>query len=138
MLTACTYCFYKQTSKRRHRSNLRQQRQGKMLIKTALFLYLKKKDIRKIHWEVLQSALKKDACEARFFFENIENHIILHVSDGTMYVIWAASSGFGTYRLCEQRRFRRACASAQSRKNLRCSLIQAVSQEEPSDRKPDP
>ena len=45
-------------------------------------------------------------------------------------VIWAASSDFGTYRICEQRRFRRACAS--------CSLIQAVSQEEPSDRKPDP
>ena len=45
---------------------------------------------------------------------------------------------FGTYRLCEQRRLRRACASAQSRQNLRCSLIQAVSQEEPSDRKPDP
>ena len=52
--------------------------------------------------------------------------------------IWAASSEFGIYRLCEQRRFRRACASAQSRQNLRCSLIQAVSQEEPSDRKPDP
>ena len=52
--------------------------------------------------------------------------------------IWAASNEFGTYRLCEQRRFRRACASAQSRQNLRCSLIQAVSQEEPSDRKPDP
>ena len=50
---------------------------------------------------------------------------------------WAAPSEFGTYRLCEQRRFRRACASAQSRQNLRCSLIQAVSQEEPSDRKPD-
>ena len=49
--------------------------------------------------------------------------------------IWTASSEFGTYRLCEQRRFRRACASAQSRQNLRCSLIQAVSQEEPSDRK---
>ena len=32
----------------------------------------------------------------------------------------------------------RICASAQSRQNLRCSLIQAVSQEEPSDRKPDP
>ena len=47
-------------------------------------------------------------------------------------------SEFGTYRLCEQRRFRWACASAQSRQNLRCSLIQAVSQEEPSDRKPDP
>ena len=53
-------------------------------------------------------------------------------------VIRTASRAFGTYRLCEQRRFRRACASAQSRQNLRCSLIQAVSQEEPSDRKPDP
>ena len=53
-------------------------------------------------------------------------------------IIWTASSEFGTYSLCEQRRFRRACASAQSRQNLRCSLIQAVSQEEPSDRKPDP
>ena len=53
-------------------------------------------------------------------------------------IIRAASSQFGTYRLCEQRRFRRACASAQSRQNLRYSLIQAVSQEEPSDRKPDP
>ena len=51
---------------------------------------------------------------------------------------WAASSEVGIYRLCEQRRFRRACASAQSRQNLRCSLIQAVSQKEPSDRKPDP
>ena len=54
------------------------------------------------------------------------------------FEIWTASSEFGTYRLCEQRRFRRACASAQSRQSLRCSLIQAVSQEEPSDRKPDP
>ena len=52
-------------------------------------------------------------------------------------VTWTASSEFGTYSLCEQRRFRRACASAQSRQNLRCSLIQAVSQELPSDRKPD-
>ena len=53
-------------------------------------------------------------------------------------ITWTASSEFGTYRLCEQRRFRRACASAQSRQNLRCSLIQAVSQEEPSDKNPDP
>ena len=52
--------------------------------------------------------------------------------------VWAAPSEFGIYRLCEQRRFRRACASAQSRQNFRCSLIQAVSQEEPSDGKPDP
>ena len=37
--------------------------------------------------------------------------------------IWTASSEFGTYRLCEERRFRRACASAQSRQNLRWSLI---------------
>ena len=43
-----------------------------------------------------------------------------------------------SYLLCEQRRFRRACASAQSRQNLCCSLIQAVNQEELSDRKPDP
>ena len=53
-------------------------------------------------------------------------------------IFWAESSEFGTYRLCEQRRFRRACASAQSRQNLRCSLIQAESQEEPSDKNPDP
>ena len=52
--------------------------------------------------------------------------------------IWTASSEFGTYRLCEQRRFRRACASTQSCQNLHCSLIEAVSHEEPSDRKPDP
>ena len=58
-------------------------------------------------------------------------------SDSTCFN-WTASSEFGTYRLCEQRRFRRACASAQSRQNLRCSLLQAVSQEEPSDKKPDP
>ena len=40
------------------------------------------------------------------------------------------SSEVGTYRLCKQRRFRRACVSEQSRQNLRCSLIQAVSQED--------
>ena len=50
---------------------------------------------------------------------------------------WTAYAS-STYRLCEQQRFRRACASAQTRQNLRCSFIQAVSQEEPSDRKPDP
>ena len=53
-------------------------------------------------------------------------------------LIWTASSKFGIYCLCEQRRFRRACASAPSHQNLRCLLIQAASQEEPSDRKPDP
>ena len=54
------------------------------------------------------------------------------------FIRWTASSEFGTYRLCLQRRFRRTCTSAQSRQNLRCSLIQAVNQEELSDRKPDP
>ena len=56
----------------------------------------------------------------------------------SLFINWTAPNQFGTYRLCEQRRFRRACASAQSRQNLRCSLIQAVNQEELSDRKPDP
>ena len=58
--------------------------------------------------------------------------------DARWWLLWTASSKFGTYRLCEQRRFGRACTSAQSRQNLRCSLICSVSQEEPSDRKPDP
>ena len=49
-----------------------------------------------------------------------------------VYFNWAASSEFVTYRLREQRRFRR-----EPRQNLFCLLIQAVSQEEPSDRKPD-
>ena len=39
-------------------------------------------------------------------------------------IYWTVSSEFGTYRLCEQRRFRIACTSEQSRQNLRCSLIQ--------------
>ena len=65
---------------------------------------------------------------ALFSVENLTNNII----------IWAVSSEFGTYRLCEQRRFIWACASAQPCQNRRCSFIQAVSQAEPSDRKPDP
>ena len=54
--------------------------------------------------------------------------------------IWTKIRVYEHYmgHICEQRRFRRSCASAQSRQNLRCSLIQAVNQEEPSDRKPDP
>ena len=69
-----------------------------------------------------------------FWFDLLQNKM----QKCKLFVIWTASSEFGTYRLCEQRRFRRACASAQSRQNLRCSLIQAVNQEEPSDRKPKP
>ena len=87
-----------------------------------------------------------------FHIKHISDLFCSHIKSTSFYIFmcdyfssrdifnikWAASSEFGTYRLCEQRRFRRACASAQSRQNLRCSLIQAVSQEEPSDRKPDP
>ena len=62
----------------------------------------------------------------------------LQMSVHNLAIIWATSSKFDTYHLCEQRRFRRACASAQSRQNLRFSLKQAGSQEEPSDWKPDP
>ena len=71
-------------------------------------------------------------------WENVLKQTDRYCSNIFLNITWAASSEFRTYRLCEQRRFRRACASAQSRQNLRCSLIQAVSQEEPSDRKPDP
>ena len=74
----------------------------------------------------------------KFFSSGYIIRFEFRFSDLFSGIIWAASSEFGTYRLCEQRMFRRACASAQSRQNLRCSLIQAVNQEEPSDRKPDP
>ena len=79
-----------------------------------------------------------------YFFTSENNtfwnmHVISSIFFCISFIcIWAASSEFGTYRLCEQRRLRRACASAQSRQNLRCSLIQAMNQEETSDRKPDP
>ena len=75
-----------------------------------------------------------------FFGSNWNDHTLTGCRTMTEFSIsniWTASSEFGTYRLCEQQRFRRDCASAQSRQNLRCSLIQAVNQEEPSDRKPD-
>ena len=41
---------------------------------------------------------------------------------------WAASSEFGIYRLCEQRWFRQACASAQPRQNLGKRYLQTESQ----------
>ena len=52
-------------------------------------------------------------------------HTLLFAKTKFLTITWAASSEFGADRLCEQRRFRRACASAQSRKNLRCSLIKS-------------
>ena len=86
--------------------------------------------------------LNQSKCEKDMLFTNILNKLYLKGIFRSIVnfhmLIWTATSEFGTYRLCEQRRFRRACASAQSCQNLRCSLIQAVSQEEPSVRKPDP
>ena len=93
-----------------------------------LFVFKFKKTIDRVALAVFMLSLNISV-EQRLHFKRKLDHHPLN---------WAASSEFGTYRLCEQRRFRRACASAQSRQNLRCSLIQAVSQEEPSDRKPDP
>ena len=93
------------------------------------------------HWWGYPKVKKVHLCTVIFMYV----HSVLHTTykDRVIVqieatIIWAASSEFGTYRLCEQRRFRWACAFAQSRQNLRCSLIQAVSREEPSDRKPDP
>ena len=45
------------------------------------------------------------------------------------HIIWAASSEFGTYRLCEQRRFRRACASAQKKVSPEPPLLAHTSSE---------
>ena len=96
---------------------------------------------------VLQNSLSANPHAIRIFVKNFKffKTGLLSSWKGSLWkwesltlIIQTASSEFGTYRLCEQRRFRRACASAQSRQNLRCSLIQAVCQEEPSDRKPDP
>ena len=80
-------------------------------------------------WDNHSSVISKDNCLGDKVEPCYENRNIIK---------WTATNEFGTYRLCEQRRFRRACASAQSRQNLRCSLIEAASQEKPSDRKPDP
>ena len=78
-------------------------------------------------------------CMFRLYFDvKMKLRLLCHWCLAAFTHNWAASSKFGTYRLCEQRRFRRACASTQSHQNLRCLLIQAVSQEEPPDRKPDP
>ena len=80
-------------------------------------------------------------CYTRYI-HNDEDSIIRtdedSIRNAQIKIMRTASSEFGTYSLCEQRRFGRACASAQSRQNLRCSIKQAVSREEPSDRKPVP
>ena len=101
--------------------------------------YEPKKNTEPRQWKV-SFTFFHDAVWSRYCQPVIVRWTVTQIYDGfcQLFCIWAASSEFGTYRLCEQRRFRRACASSQSRMNLRCSLIQAVSQEEPSDRKPDP
>ena len=90
------------------------------------------------HFNTNFTCLTKTLCKPTERFKT--EKLVCWKQETKLYLtnIWTASSEFGTYRLCERRRFRRACASAQSRQNLRCSLIQAVNQEEPSDRNPDP
>ena len=85
-------------------------------------------------WLFFYSKTVKDFSATNALIARLQNMVLIFQPNWN----WIASSEFGTYSLCEQRRFRRACASVQSRQNLRCSLIQAVSQEEPSDKKPDP
>ena len=46
---------------------------------------------------------------------------------------WARSWGYGTYHTGDQRKLRRACASAQSRQSLRCSLTWRMEVDEGSD-----
>ena len=61
-------------------------------------------------------------------------HFAFHHNMDRMKRIWYLSP----MRAAKVQASLRIRVSAQSRQNLRCSLIQAVSQEEPSDRKPDP
>ena len=100
------------------------------------WIWLFKHDFRSLDNGFKQLCAKLSMQEYRLYYVTRGDDIdkVAHACTNSK---WTASSEFGTYSLCEQRRFRRACASAQSRQNLRCSLIQAVSQEEPSDRKPD-
>ena len=50
---------------------------------------------------------------------------------------WASSWDYGTYRKGDQRRHRRACASAQSLQSLRCSHTWSMEVYEESDQNPD-
>ena len=70
------------------------------------------------------------------------NRIHLHVCDHKickelasflLKAQWASSWDYGTYRIGEQRRLRRDCASAQSRQSLRCSHTQRMEVDEGSD-----
>ena len=49
--------------------------------------------------------------------------------------IWASSWDYSTYHIGDQRRLRRACASAQSRQSLRCSYTWSMEVDEGSDQK---
>ena len=50
---------------------------------------------------------------------------------------WASSWDYGTYHIGDQRRFRRACASAKSRQSLRCSHTWSMEVDEGSEQKSD-
>ena len=63
---------------------------------------------------------------------------VVHVN---WYIIafceWASSWDYGTYHIGNQRRLRRACASAQSRQSLRCSHTWSMEVDERSNQKSD-
>ena len=54
-----------------------------------------------------------------------------------MQIKWASSWDYGSYHIGDQRRLRRACASAQSRQSLRCSHTWTMEIDEGSDQNSD-
>ena len=91
-----------------------------------------------------QQRLWSDWAEARLICLRLAHVILLVLSCCGPNEVYSRCQKLGRVKRIwylspmRQRRFRWACASAQTSQNLRCSLIQAVSQEEPSDRKRDP
>ena len=61
----------------------------------------------------------------------------MRILDNQSSLIWASSWDYGTYPVSDQRRLRRAWASAQSRQSLRCSRTWSMDVEEGSHQKSD-
>ena len=66
-----------------------------------------------------------------------DNRLILLYKGLKGKAIWASSWDYDTYHIGDQRRFRRACASAQSRQSLRCSHTRSMEVDEGSSQKSD-
>ena len=65
------------------------------------------------------------------YFQNWSEHDS-SMSEFTTNMKWASSWDYGTYHIGDQRRLRRACASAQSRQSLRCSRTWMEADEGPT------